>query len=115
MAAIALYFQTEIDVVFFAGLPAQKQALAFVALKATGVGVDAVFSVAQRVVLLDEPLDTIVVAAFFVGGKRQDHVAVRRPAFFLEPNKICDQDRVAIFYVRRAPAVKIAIHFIQLK
>src|SRR6185437_7968268 len=115
MAAVTLYFQAKINIVFFTGLQTQQQALALLSFKIASVSVDAVFSVNQIAVIFNEPLNAVGVAALFVRGKRKDQVAAGSEAFFLQAKKICYQECVAFLNIRGAAPVEEAIHFIELK
>src|SRR5262245_66243560 len=90
VAAPAFYFQAEVDIVLLAGLHAQQEAFALLGLEVAGVSVDAVFSVDQLTMVLDEPLDAVGFAAFFVGGESQNQVARWTPALLSEAEEVGD-------------------------
>src|SRR6476646_6562918 len=115
MSAIALYLEPKVNIVLFTGLHAQEQALAFFSFKVTGIGVDAVFGVDPVAMIFGEPLHTIGLPAFFIGGESNDQVALWDPAFFFQADEIRDQDGIALLDVRRAATIKEAIHFIELE
>src|SRR3984957_95592 len=111
VAAVVGDFEGVIGVEFFAGFNSQQQFLAVFALKISGVGIQDVFGVDQIAMVAQQPVDAVVVSAFLVGGKRQDQVAIRFIAFFLEAQHHGHQYRVAVFHVGGAAAVEIAIFF----
>src|SRR5580765_8614758 len=106
MAAVALYFQAKIDIVFLAGLHAEQKALAFLGFKVAGIGVDAVFGVDPFAMVLDEPLYAVGLAAFFVRRESDDQIAGRNPAFFFEADEVGDQNRVTLLDVGGAAAIE---------
>ena len=65
------------------------------------VGID------QVAVIFDQPVDAVVrAAAFFVGGERDDDVAVRLEAFAFVSDQIGDPDGGLRFVVAGAAAVE---------
>src|SRR5689334_7545616 len=70
--AVALYFQTEVNVVFFAGLHSQQQAFALFGFEIARVSVDAVFGINPVAMVFCKPLHAIGFTAFFIGCERQD-------------------------------------------
>ena len=76
------------------------------------VQIDAVFRVNPVAMLLEQPIDAVEVAAFFIGGEREDQIAVRAtdPSFFRRM-KFVDQDGVAVLHVLGAAAVEVAVLF----
>ena len=62
-----------------------------------------------------QPVHSVRSAAFFVGGQREDDVAVRNVAFLLEADQRGDHDGVAVFHVLRAAAVVVAVFLDELK
>ena len=68
MAAGVQGFELEVYVNLFAGLDGGAQALVATFFEFAAVEVDAVLGVDCVAVILQEPVDAIVVAALFVGG-----------------------------------------------
>ena len=48
-------------------------------------------------------------AALFIGGKRENEVAIRLEFFLLQANKSGDQKRVAVLDISSAAAVKVSV------
>ena len=88
MPAIALHFQAEVDIIFFAGLHAEQKALAFLGFKVAGVSVDAVFGINQIALVRDEPLYAVGCAAFFVRGQGDDQSRAGVQPSFLRRRKL---------------------------
>jgi hypothetical protein len=80
-----------------------------------GIGVNAVFSIDPVMMVFGEPLRAIGLTAFFVSRERQDEVTRGDPTPLYQPHKIRSQDRVALYDVGRAAAIKKTIHLIQLE
>src|SRR5580693_1259883 len=59
--------------------------------------------------VLDQPGDAVECAALFIGGERQDQVAIGLVMLLLQAKKGRDQKRVAILDVSCAAAVKVAV------
>ena len=108
-------FELVVDVDFFAGLDGGAQAGVAFAFEFAAVEVDAVGGVDPVAVSFQEPVDAVVVAAFFVGGEGEDQVAVGSEIFFFQADEIGDQDGVAFFHVLGAAAVEVAVFFDELK
>src|SRR5262249_10796918 len=113
--AAVLHIKLEVNVVLLAGLQSQQSALAFLDDKIAGIRVDAILCVNELAMVLEQPLDAVRFAAFFVGGKGKDQVARRDPAFALEANKAREQQRVTVFYVAGAAPVEVASGFGELE
>jgi hypothetical protein len=64
---------------------------------------------------LEQPLDAVIIAAFFVGGEGQNQIAGRLPPFLLQPDKVGHQNGVAVFDVAGAAAIKVAVQFRELE
>ena len=56
-----------------------------------------------------QPFDAVLVARFFVGGQRQDHVAIERPLLAMQAQEVRDPVRVERLHVGRAAAVVVAV------
>src|SRR5262249_31635710 len=70
----------------------------------------AILGVDQVTVLLDEPIDTIVLSArFFVGGEGNDQVAVRTVVLLLEADQVGDPDGGHGFVVNGTAPVKVTL------
>src|SRR5215472_10394720 len=108
MAAFAFDFELEVDIVLFAGLHTQQQSLAFLPLEAATIGVDAVFGIDQNPMILQKPLHTVRLAAFFIGGESQDEIPPWYPAFLLQPDEIGNQKGIAPFYIGGAATVEVS-------
>ena len=65
--------------------------------------------------ILEQPDDAVVGAGFFIGGQRENQIAIGAIAFFFQPNKIGDQNCVAVFDVFGAAAVEVAFLFDELE
>ncbi len=73
------------------------------------------FGIDQRAMILEQPIDTIGSAAFFIRGHRQDDVAARRVTFLLHSNQRRRHDRVSILHVGGAASVKVSFLLDKLK
>ena len=104
-------FELEVDVNFFAGLNGRKNRFPILFFEFAPVQVDAILRIDPVAVRLQQPVDAVGRAALFVGGQRQNQVAVRHEALFLQANKVGDQDGVTFFHVFGASAVEIAVFF----
>src|SRR6185295_7859268 len=91
-------FQLKVDVNLFAGLDGGAQALVAAFLELATVEVDAVLGVDQVAVILQQPVDAIVVAALFVGGEGENQVAIGSEIFFFQAHETGNQDGVALFH-----------------
>ena len=58
-------------------LHVKRDRLAMIRVHAPGIGVEHERRVDQVAVVLEQPIDTIRLATFLVGGERQDEVAIR--------------------------------------
>ena len=74
------------------------------------------YSASIRVaVIFDEPIDPVEIAAFFVGGERENQIAVGLVVLFLHANELGDEDGVAFLHVVGAATVEVAVLFDELK
>ena len=89
--------------------------LPFCDINAAAVGIDDVFGVDETALVLDEPVDAVRLAAFFVGGEREDEIAIGLVAFFLEADEGGDENGIALLHVLRAAAVVVAVFFDELE
>jgi hypothetical protein len=71
--------------------------------------VDRVLGVDQIAMVLDQPVDAVEVAAFLVGGERENQIAIGRVAFLPEPNQVGDELRRHRLVVAGAAAVEEAV------
>ena len=58
-----------------------------------------------------QPVDAIRSSAFFIRSQRENQIAIGPIPFFLQPNEIRDQNRIALFNVFGSAAVKVAVFF----
>src|ERR1700722_1486452 len=103
--------EIEILIELFAGLDADQLALAVFEFEITGVGIDDVFGVNEIAMIFDQPGHAVGLAALFIGGEREDEVAIGPEIFFFQANEAGDEERVAVFDVSSAAAVKVAVFF----
>ena len=81
MAAGIGDLQIKILIQLFAGLHADEQAFSVVEFEIAGIGIDHVFGFDQIAMILDEPGHAVGCAALFIGGKREDEIAIRLVIF----------------------------------
>ena len=98
-----------VGVELLAGVDGEDGGFAVVQLHAAAVGVEDEFGVDQVAVVLDQPVDAVRLAALFIGGEREDDVAVRTEAFALQAEEGLDQDGVGLLHVLGAAAVEVAV------
>ena len=72
-------------------------------------------SINKLPMIVDQPIDSIRGAAFFVGRECQDDVTIRHISFLLEPDQRGHHDGIAIFHVLRTAAVVVTIFLHKLK
>ncbi len=84
-------------------------------LEFAAVEIDAVFGVDPIAVIFHKPIDAVEIAAFFVGGQREDQVAIGLVVFFLHANEVGDEDRVAFLHVVGAAPVEVAVFLNELE
>ena len=65
--------------------------------------------------IFEQPVNAIGGAAFFVGGEREDEIAIGLVILLLQANEGGGEKCVAIFYVARAAAVVVAVFFDELE
>src|SRR5712691_7346421 len=109
MPARVQRFEPVVHINFFGGLNPREEALAFVSFEFTAIQIDAVFRVDPVAMLLKQPIHAVGCAPFFVGGKRDDQMLVRKKTFLFEPDEIGDEDGIAFFHVIGSAAVEITI------
>ena len=107
--------QRVVGVDFFRCVQVHKQGLAFVRFDSAAIVIQNKFRIDQLAMVLQQPVSAIRLAAFFVGGEREDNVAVGDEAFLLHPDQRRDHDRVAVFHVLGAAAVVVAVLLHELK
>src|SRR5438132_1526207 len=66
-------------------------------------------------VILQEPIDAVRRASFFIGSERENDVTGGHVTFLLESDQSRGHDGVAIFHVLRAAAIEVAVFFDELK
>ena len=115
MAAGIERFELKVGVDLFAGLNRGQHALVAVSLEFAAVEIDAVFGVDPVAMIFHQPIDAVEIAAFFVGGEREDQVAIGLVVLFLHANEVGDEDGVAFLHVVGAAAVEVAVFFNELK
>src|SRR5579872_7199453 len=79
------------------------------------VEIDAVFGVDPIAMIFDEPIDAVEIAAFLIGGERENQVAVGLVVLFFHANEVGDKDGVAFLHVVCAATVEVAGLFNKLK
>ncbi len=80
-------------------------------MAAARIGINGELGVDQVAVVLDEPLDAVVLAALFVGRQRENQIALRLIALLLQAQKGRHQRGVAILHVLCAASVEVAVLF----
>src|SRR5579862_3950861 len=115
VAAGIFHLELVIGVDLFASVDGHHHGLAVLRVDAAAVGIEDVFGVDQIAMIAEQPVDAIGIAALFVGGKRDDDVAIRAIVFLGEANQRGDVDRVAVLHVLRAAAVGVAVFFDELE
>ena len=109
VAALVRHLQPVVDDVLFAHLHVVRDPLAGDRLAPSAL-VEAELGVDQIALVLQQPDDAVVgAAALFVGGERDDDVAVRLEAFTLVANQVGDPDRRLRLVVAGAAAVEVAV------
>ena len=61
----------------------------------------------SRMVISEKPLNTVMLAAFFIGGERDNNVALGNESFLFQMNQGGDPDRGHCLVVAGAAAVEI--------
>src|SRR5580698_5196330 len=89
VASGIFHFKLKVDVDLFASLHSAVDFLALVAHKIATIQIYAVLGVNPIAMMLEQPFDTVEVAALFIGGKRKNEVAVGRDACFFHADEIC--------------------------
>ena len=102
------HLEMEILIHLLAGLHFVRQVLALADVAAAAF-VERELRIDQVLVVLDQPLGAVEIAAFLVRGQRQDQIAIRCEAFFLQPDQVGDEMRRHRFVVGRAAAVEEAV------
>ena len=92
-----------------------QHALVAVSFEFAAVEIDAVFGVDPIAMIFHEPIDAVEIAAFFIGGEREDQIAVGLVVLFLHANEVGDEDGVAFLHVVGAAPVEVAVFFDELK
>jgi len=69
----------------------------------------------QVTMIFQQPLRTVELAAFFVGGEGEDEIALGLVAFAMEPQKCPDKSGIRFLHVLRATAVEVAVLLDELK
>ena len=73
--------QLEIGVLLFAGLDVHVHRLSVLGRDAARIRIQREFGIDQVAMVLEQPVDAIRLAAFFIGGERQNQVAIGPIAF----------------------------------
>ncbi len=115
MAAGVSGFKLKVGINLFAGLHSGEHALPFQLFKFAAIQIDAEFRVDPVAMFFNQPVDTIKIATFFVGCKRQDQIAVGDKTFALQAEKAFDQDRIAFLHVLRAAPVEKSVFLNELE
>src|SRR5207247_10240042 len=77
--------------------------------------VDCRFGGGQRVMILHEPLYTVVVSAFLVGGERHNQIPVGLITLLLQANESCNPDGGHCFIVACSSSVEESVFFGKLE
>ncbi len=104
-------FELKIHINFFTGLNSREQPLVFVFFEFAAIEIDAIFRIHPVAMFPEQPVHTVGRAALFIGGQRENQIAVRQIAFLFQADEIGNQDGVAFLHVFRAAAVEIAVFF----
>ena len=107
--------QLIVGIQFFRRVHGHELRLALLRQNSAAVVVEHKLGIDQFAVVLDQPIHAVRGAALFIGGQRQDDVAVRHEAFLLEADQGRDHDGIAVLHVLRAPAVVVTIFLHELK
>src|SRR5918994_6900583 len=114
MAALVADFQIEVAIELLGGLHGIEQLLAGT-LASAAAFVQAELGLDERAMLVDQPRDAVVVAAFFVCRERDDDVAPGLQAFLSIADQVGDEDRGHRLVVGGAAAVVIAVALDELE
>ena len=115
MAALVADLQVEAEVGLLGDLHGLEQMAAVLDFAAAGVAIDGVRGVDEVAPVLHQPLDAVIVAALFVGGERQDEVAIGPVILLLEADEIGEQEGDVGLHIGSAAAVEPAVGFAKLK
>ncbi len=115
VASGIFHLDLKIGVDFLAGLHSAIDFLALVAHEIAAIEIYAVFGVNPIAMMLEQPFDAVEVPSFFIGGEREDQIAVRREARLFHADKIFNQNCGAVFDVHGAATVEIAVFLDKLK
>ena len=109
VAALVVHFEAEVEDPFFADLNVIRDFLPARRL-AVAAFIERKFRVNQFAVILDEPLDAVVrPATLFIGGERDNDVAIRLEAFLLVEDQIREPNRGLRLVVAGPAAVEISV------
>ena len=114
VAALVRDLQIEVAIELLGGLHGVEQLLAG-ALAPAAAFVQAELRLDQRAMIVDQPRDAVVVAAFFIRGERDDDVALGLQAFLSIADQVGDEDRGHRLVVGGAAAVVVAVALDELE
>src|ERR1700732_5289788 len=86
--------ELKVGINFFAGLNRREQALVLLLLALAAIEVDAVFGVDPIAMLLQQPVDAVIIPPFLVGSQREDQIAIGSETFLFQPDEVRNQDGV---------------------
>ena len=109
MPAGIFNFHVVVLVEFFARLNSHRELFTFIHFEIAGVGIDNEIRVDQFTMIVQQPVHAVEIAAFFIGGQRENQVAIGTVAFFFHADERGDEKRVAFFDVLGAAAVEVAV------
>ena len=114
MSALVRRFEREVHVHLLARLDAIRDAASRFRLTAAAL-VEAVLRIDERALIRDQPLDTVVVAAFLIRREREDDVAIGHESLLLHAQEVGDEDRGHRLVVGRASAIVVTVLFDELE
>src|SRR6266567_4069299 len=100
---------------FLAGNYLHFDRLALLSPNRKVVGVNHKFRINQITMILDQPVNTVELATFFISRKGENDIAIRNETPLLHLDEGGDHNRSAVFHILCAAAIKIAILLDKLK
>ena len=99
----------------FRGFDVGDDGASVIEFNAAGIGIDDERRIDQVAMIVDQPRCAVEFAAFFIGGERQDQIALRLVALAVKAQEGEDQRGVGVLHVLRAAAVEVAVLLDKLK
>src|SRR5580704_6302369 len=101
--------ELKIRVNLLAGLNRGENPLISISLELSAIEIDAVLRVDPLAMIFHQPVDAVKIAAFLIGGQRQNQIAIGLVILFLHANEVGDEDRVSLLHIVGAAPVEVAI------